>query len=166
VWGDPSTPAGLLRHVARGDYGTASLSASHGAPKALAHLAALGRHLVVDPLVAPAALALVAVVARLLRPGVAGRASLLALVASIALAGPMFASRFNAPLVAVGPLIVERFYLLPSLLVAVLAALDALLRAGRPVYVTNASVPGVARAFPCYAMARAGAIARRWLPAE
>jgi len=131
VWGDPRDLAGLLRHVARGDYGTTSLSASHGAPKALAHLAALGRHLVVDSLALPAALALVAVVALLRRPRAEGlpgrpdRAAALALVASLVVAGPVFASRFNAPLVAVGPLIVERFYLLPSLLIALLGALGA-----------------------------------------
>ncbi|MDP3220881.1 MAG: hypothetical protein Q8S73_42745, partial [Deltaproteobacteria bacterium] len=131
VWGDPRDLAGLLHHVARGDYGTTSLSASHGAPKTLAHLAALGRHLVVDSLALPAALALVAAVA-LLRPpraddlpGRPDRAAALALVASLVVAGPVFASRFNAPLVAVGPLIVERFYLLPSLLIALLCALGA-----------------------------------------
>lgn len=130
VWGQPDTLAGLLHHVARGDYGTTSLSSAHGAPRPLAHLAALGRHLAVDSLAVLPALALVTLGARLRRDAPT-RAPTLALLAALLVAGPLFASRFNAPLVAVGPLIVERFYLLPSVLLAVLAAPGADLVAGR-----------------------------------
>mgnify|MGYP003348957426 CR=1 FL=1 len=47
------------------------------------------------------------------------------LLASLLLSGPVFVARFNVSLRALGPLIVERFHLMPLALVAMLAGIGA-----------------------------------------
>lgn len=117
-WGDPSTLSGLLHHFLRSDYGTFKLAASSDRGEPTAQLWALSRALMIQSYgLVVAALAAAAIIRR--RAPIRG----LMLVASVLLAGPVFIARFNLPPHGLSARIVERFYLLPLSLLAVLAAM-------------------------------------------
>lgn len=129
IWGDAGTAAGLFAHVRRAQYGTTRLSitpaSGRGAADPLEHVLEFLWRLTNDlaglPVLALVALS-VAYVVRKERLGSTARSAWTALSATIVLAGPAFVALFNIPLDAIGVVIVERFYLLPELLVCVAAA--------------------------------------------
>jgi hypothetical protein len=128
MWIDAPTLGSLFFSMRRGTYGTLSLSSVPLASQPLANLEhlALGatRHLLGLPVVTLAALG---VALRTRRHRTTDRrfaASLAALVGALVLAGPAFVASFNLPLEGAGPTVIQRFYLLPEVLVTVLAALS------------------------------------------
>ena len=117
VWGDFSELEGLLHHMVRGDYGTTRLAISDATPNPLAHVGAMARHVVTDLLVIPALLGLVGFGWAAWRgPSRWGAA---ALIVTWVLAGPVFVAQFNLELAGIARFIVQRFYLLPQMLLAV-----------------------------------------------
>lgn len=121
VWGDPGTWGGLWRHVTRADYGTFQLMAS-GAPADPG--AGVGRFF---EQTASHALGLPLVIGvfgfawayRLARPEHPSRGEVLALAATWASAGPLFALALSGPPDALGATLVERFRLLPEVVLTI-----------------------------------------------
>jgi hypothetical protein len=140
VWGDLTTPSGLVAHFLRRDYGTTQLTIRTTRPPLAANLLALARTLFVDLRGVGFALALASLavgVVRGLRPGAERRSrAIAALAASFVLAGPLFALLMNVELSPEGLASVRRFHLLPMVLLVVPLALgaDAVLRRVRAAY--------------------------------
>ena len=134
VWGDVTTPAGLVHHFLRRDFGTTQLAVGRTEKAPLASLTALARTLFVDLRWIPALLGLGVLVVEPIRARGARRFGLWALAASFALAGPGFAALTNVELSPEGLAIVRRFHLMPLLLLTIPFALgiDAALRTVRP----------------------------------
>lgn len=122
VWGDPTTIDGFLGMVTRSVYGTFSLTVRDTAGSILEHWWLLGEYLVsaFSPIgIGLAVLGGVWFARR--RPGEAT-----ALLAWFVMAGPIFVALANPPLTdPVTRGVLERFYLLPSLPVAVLVGVGA-----------------------------------------
>ncbi len=127
VWGAATDIAGLWHHLLRVDYGTTQLAVGNAPAQPLPHLLLLGGHLLGDPFWLPGLLAILAMAVLLFRkepvPGLPAREETIALLTTLLLCGPMFVSRFNIVPTAIGRQVVERFHLLPMLLVALLAGL-------------------------------------------
>ncbi len=116
-WGDPRTPDALWRDITRADYGTYNLvvSGQHGSP--IDHVLLLLRDLYDGFTVAGCVLALVGAWWLWRRQPLAS----LALVLAFVVAGPAFVAYANPSIdnpVVYG--VLERFYVLPSIFVAVL----------------------------------------------
>ncbi len=114
VWGDVTTPSGLLFHFRRGEYGTASFAVhsqrADRAGQVLLLAANTLRGLVGIPLLA------------LLGARRAWSAQTACLAASLLLAGPAFVALFNLSTEGLDRIVVERFHLLPQLLTCLLVA--------------------------------------------
>ncbi|MBX3209572.1 MAG: DUF2723 domain-containing protein [Labilithrix sp.] len=161
VWGDASTPRGLLHHFLRADYGTASLAVSDRPPEPIGQLVLLGKTLLESGigilLVAGLAVAAAALVRR--RPWPRGLAGL---VASFVLAGPLFVTRFNLAPRGLHELVVVRFHLFPLVLAAVVGSLavtrilDRLRERGRVVVMGLIPFAMVMRGFWSYDIVAAG----------
>ncbi|MBI5494818.1 MAG: DUF2723 domain-containing protein [Deltaproteobacteria bacterium] len=130
AWGDTHSAAGLLHHMLRRDYGTFRLALRDEGTTTLANpaawLAAVPReYLLVH------ALAMLPGLAVLSRAPTRG--FMAALSASVLLAGPVLLAQFNVAPVDVGLAVVERFHILPTLLLAPWAAVGvaAVLRRAR-----------------------------------
>jgi hypothetical protein len=125
VWGETSTMQGLFFHLRRGEYGTTSL----GLAQASAPVSRIGNvvALLVDVTRGLAGLPIVAIAASLLARGKRTsqglrRTGKWLLFASFALAGPCFTLLFNLSTEGLDRLVVERFWLFPQLILAVLVA--------------------------------------------
>lgn len=139
VWGEATDPGGLLHLLLRRDYGTFRLASRAQERQPLAQIAALSWHLLRDlhytPLLCLPALALG--VRGLLQRGRrlldAAAVPPLLLALCFVGAGPFFVALFNLPLSGIARHVIQRFYLLPQLLAALLVALslDLLLRLPR-----------------------------------
>lgn len=129
-WGGTSSVAGLLHHFLRADYGTTQLQSGGGERAPLAHVGAVLWRALLD---LPGFLVVSAIAPFVHPPKKEDRAPLLALAASFLLSGPLFVTLFNARLDNVGAVIVERFYLLPEVVLCVLGAIaiESLLGARR-----------------------------------
>ncbi len=114
VWGETSTWAGLLFHFRRGEYGTVTFAVRSQASDRLGQLVFLTMSTLRGLLFLPV-LALVSIRKK-------PRAATIALFASIVLAGPAFVALFNLTTVGLDRLIVERFHLLPQVLLAIAIA--------------------------------------------
>lgn len=114
VWGDVSTPSGLFFHFRRGEYGTASFAVHSQRADRLGQIGLLAsntaRGLVGLPLIA------------LLGVRRKWSAQTVCLALSVCLAGPAFVSLFNLSTEGLDRIVVERFHLLPQLLLCVLIA--------------------------------------------
>jgi hypothetical protein len=156
-WGHTGTVHGLVHHFLRADYGTTELALGAKVRAPADQLAALANALVLGMVGLP--LAALAGGARALarRPGIQGRGYVVALVLSFVLAGPAFVAWLNVPLAGLGQPVVDKFYLLPAALIAVLSALglDALAPALR-----SRSIHGGAAAALVGAIAAACAVPR------
>jgi hypothetical protein len=128
VWGNVHDLRSLVAHFLRSEYGTLRLSLSEKPQQPTTHVprmsGALARELLGLPvLVAGTGLAWALVAARRRATSPEWRAAILSLVLAFTACGPVFAARFNRSLTDNGSLIVERFYLLPMVPLAVLCAL-------------------------------------------
>lgn len=127
VWGEPVDLPRLFAHFRRAEYGSLQLSAGGTPSNPGAQLWQLARTAVPELLGLPVVAMLGGAVA-FARWRRAGRprepmTAVLVLVATFATMGVCFIGLFNRPLVGVGPLIVERFYVLPMVPATVLSAL-------------------------------------------
>lgn len=113
VWGDVDTLRGLFFHFRRGEYGTISFAVQSQRADRVGQVWLLVRGSVFGLMFLPL-LALVG--AR--RPN----ARALCLGASVVLAGPALVTLFNLSTVGLDRIVVERFHLLPQLLLALLIA--------------------------------------------
>jgi hypothetical protein len=124
MWLEEASVRGIWFHFERVAYGTLSLTGSGAARHPIEHLLALGRALFVEtrglPLVFVAALALAPSRRKL---AALARPEIVALVASFLLAGPLLIGSFDLALDGVAANIARRFYLLPELLVCLMAAI-------------------------------------------
>jgi hypothetical protein len=121
-WGDPDTVGEFLAVVSRSAYGTFSFTVREASGSPLEHLALFGEYLWVSFTPVGLGLAVAGLVALARRTAAAAWALGLAVV----VAGPVFVVFANPPLddpITRG--VLERFYLLPSLPVAVLAGVGA-----------------------------------------
>jgi hypothetical protein len=130
-WGQVTSPSDLIAIVLRREYGGAT-SFVPGAelpwPASVAAcLLTIARSWLWLPAVAGAAM----LGARIWRPAGETRRAWVLLAASIAFAGPVLASRFNIAPHGIGRYVVERFHLLPTILLAVPVAAAFDLAAGR-----------------------------------
>jgi hypothetical protein len=134
IWGDPGSMSGLLHHLVRGDYGTARLGLVGGDPKPWLHVGLLVSRTITDLWIVPPIIAIAGTAwlfARRPEPTpVASRIDGGVLLLTTLTAGPVFVSRFNIDATGMGALVVERFYLLPELLVCIPLALGVDLVAG------------------------------------
>lgn len=147
VWGDVHTWAGLLFHFRRGEYGTATFAVRSQESDRLGQLV----FLTVSTLRGLLFLPLLALLAAKRKP----RPQTLALLATIILAGPAFVALFNLTTVGLDRLIVERFHLLPQVLVAIAIApaLDVVVSRAR--HGVAAAIPlGLFSAFLSYVEVR------------
>ncbi len=161
VWGEPGTWGGLLRHVTRADYGTLSLTTGAQAPDAVANVGLYftqsASHLLVLPLLI-GGVGFWRAFARASAPSprrerattpVAtigpSKRETLTLLATWALAGPLFAVFLNLPPEGLGATLVERFRLLPEVVLTIALAwgLDAA-RALRETRALAVAVAGLA----------------------
>jgi len=117
TWGDTSTPAGLLHHFLRADYGTFNLAASTRKPSPLLNVTSLFKGIAVQS----AGVALFALVP-LFRKKKPALLPVMFAVSFLA-GGPGLIARFNTYPVGLASRIVERFYLFPLALVTVFAAI-------------------------------------------
>ncbi len=113
VWGDVDTLRGLFFHFRRGEYGTVSFAVQSQRADRIGQVWLLVRSSVFGLMFLPL-LALVGV----RRPS----ARALCLGASVVLAGPALVTLFNLTTVGLDRIVVERFHLLPQLLLALLIA--------------------------------------------
>jgi hypothetical protein len=127
-WGHAETLHGLVRHFLRADYGTTELALGRSGRAPREQLAALARALLGGMAGFPLAALAGGALALVRQPRARGRGHVIALVLSFVLAGPAFVAWLNVPLAGLGQPVVDKFYLLPAALVAVLSALglDAL----------------------------------------
>ncbi|HVU02986.1 MAG TPA: DUF2723 domain-containing protein [Polyangiaceae bacterium] len=146
VWGDLHDAADVVRHFLRSEYGSTRLGAADRAPLSGENLRRFAvaslRDLLGLPIVALAGVA----VLPFRNDGPSRRNDVLALFLAFVTTGPLFVALFNRPMTDVGPLIVERFYLLPFVVLSVLAALGLDAGASRPPH------PVVARLAPIAAL--------------
>jgi len=158
-WGTVRSASALVATILRREYGTFELSGRAEAGQSLANaaacLATIARSWLWLPAIAGAAMLGV----RIVRPAGESRWAWAALAASVVLAGPVLAARFDIAPRGIGLVLVQRFHLLPALLLAVpvAAACDvALARWSRPraaaalavagfVALVAAGLPGLAR---------------------
>ncbi|HTR49889.1 MAG TPA: DUF2723 domain-containing protein [Kofleriaceae bacterium] len=161
TWGDLHGVADLVPMWLRADYGgPTTLATQRGDVSAWASLAALAETLGRTWLWLPALAGVTAAIgyAARTRDRREPRASWIAWLASFVLAGPVLVARFNIPPTGTGRWVVDRFHLLPALLLAipiacvldrVVARLRAPLAAGLAVAVfaamLAASLPRLAR---------------------
>jgi hypothetical protein len=128
MWIDAPTLDGLLALFRRASYGTLSLSNLPLRSHPLGNLWLFFRGAMRQTLGLPAVVLLAGAFALARgRHGtldVRARRSLAALVASFVLAGPVFIACFNLPFEGAAPTVVERFYLLPEVVLTVLGALS------------------------------------------
>ena len=131
-WGDLHGLGDVVHMFLRLDYGgPTNLATARADVPALTSLGALAYTVGRTWLVVPALAGIAALVARIARPGDGEHETRWAwalLAASIAIAGPLLVSRFNIAPEGPGRWVVDRFHLLPSLLLALPVA-DALDRA-------------------------------------
>lgn len=127
IWGDVSSPTGLLHHVLRRDYGSFDLTQTTREASALTQLGSLTRHLTFDLLGAPTLIALATLCLGVWRKDPSGtpraRWAAAALLATVALEGPVLAGMANVNPVGAGLAVVRRLYLLPELLLCFAFAL-------------------------------------------
>jgi hypothetical protein len=128
MWIEAPSVAGVFFHFHRGSYGSISLAGTSVKAQPWANVVLFTRSFVRQMLGMPLVVLLAGGVA-LARGRVRAlpsrvRVSMLALAATLLLAGPLFASRFNLPFHGAGPTVAERFYLLPEVVLTVLAALS------------------------------------------
>ncbi|MDZ4694798.1 MAG: DUF2723 domain-containing protein [Deltaproteobacteria bacterium] len=117
AWGDTGSVAGLVRHFLRADFGTFSLGLSKSRLDPLRHAGAFLEAMGTQSVFLFGLAALIGIVVALRRqPLLAGT-----LVACLALAGPVFVVRFNLPDSDLAAAIRERFFLMPLMLVFVMA---------------------------------------------
>jgi hypothetical protein len=131
LWIEEPSLRGVWFHLRRGAYGSLALAGSGAAREPLQHILELSKRLVLDTMGLP--ILAVAILFRAPRAGTderLGRASRLALGASLLLAGPGLVALFDLPLHSIERQVVERFYLLPELMICVpgALALDAVAR--------------------------------------
>lgn len=128
----------LVDMIARNDYGGSARFATHGAAVTLgANVGELGLTLARTWLWLPLAFGVGALVHRCVRGP--HRVAWITLAATVVLAGPVLVARFNIPYDPIGRYVVQRFHLLPALVLAIpvavgLSAIGARLveRAGLP----------------------------------
>jgi hypothetical protein len=152
IWGDWTSLAGIQHHLRRGDYGTFRLAGAGSGREPVrqlwAVLVAFARYLA--PLMVTSTLAMVVhgILSRRstarTEPGsacnvsvdgvAAGRVAAVVLGSTLLISGPLFVALFNVSLDNVGAEVVERFYVLPLVVMSVLAArwIDGPLRAIGP----------------------------------
>jgi dolichyl-phosphate-mannose-protein mannosyltransferase len=121
-WGPVDDLADIIAMIARRDYGGPGSFAASGDSSVGANLGALFASLARAWLWLPAALGLGALAYRIARPGDDSgetRAAWLALAASWLVAGPILAATFNVPPEKLGLYIVQRFHILPTLLLVI-----------------------------------------------
>ncbi len=165
AWGDASTVRGLWRHFTRAEYGTFSLGLSTAPPTPLANVGLLVRSLLSETRWIGLIFAGFGAASLIRQPRPARLPGVL-LIASLAIAGPLFVARFNVPLEALGQRVVERFFLLPLLLVSLLAGLGVSPRLARlpraalaaPALIALALLANVAVVFPELPLAHAPTI--------
>ena len=122
IWGDPRTLGGFLGIVARSAYGTFSFTVRDTSGSALEHVALFAGYLVSAYTPVGMVLAVVGVAWLAVRRS----AEALALGLWLLMAGPIFLALANPPLIdPVTRGVLERFYLLPSLPVALAIAVGA-----------------------------------------
>jgi hypothetical protein len=128
-WGEAGGLGSWLHHVTRSDYGTFQLGAKAMETNALQHVARLMQHHVLNLLVAPFFAAIWAMGVHIRQAD--ERMRHVALSLTYLTAGPLFVASFNLSVVGVSGRIVERFYLLPAVVLCVYAGLgwSALMRA-------------------------------------
>jgi len=126
MWIEAPTWAGVFYHFRRGAYGTFSLSTTAEGAGPLVFLWLFAKTSTRQLLGLPIVVLLAALLGWKRRAGVerSRRVALVALGSTFLLAGPLFIARFNIPLVGAGPMVAERFYLLPEVLLTVMAALS------------------------------------------
>jgi hypothetical protein len=126
-WGELVSLGDLLHHVLRRDYGTTSLGIRDDGVSPWTNIAALLLNLLYQTRWLGSFAALLAALwllsARRRELDLPGRWSTLALASSFVLAGPVFASLMNLSPEGLSFQVIERFHLLPLLLVSVFAAL-------------------------------------------
>jgi hypothetical protein len=161
VWGEPGTWSGLLHHVLRADFGTLRLTAADPSPQALSNVGLYLAQTANHTLVVPVVIGLFGFVRMHVRAAGAGtetpasplpnRRDVLSLFATWALAGPVFAAFLNVSPDALGATVVERFRLLPEvvLTIAVAWGLDAwrALRESRPLPLALAAIAAIGPGF-------------------
>jgi hypothetical protein len=166
AWGDVRTFAGVFHHFVRADYGTMSLGASREAVSGMAHEMLFVKGLAEQTYVLPLFLAVFGAWVLVRKQSGEGRLPGVLLLLSFVLAGPLFVLQFNIAPGALGHLVTERFYLLPLLLLSLLAGvgitplLDRLPRAHiyGPAVVAMALVGGGAFTLPSLAVEHAPTI--------
>jgi hypothetical protein len=136
AWGDVTTPSGLWRHLLRADFGTTQLGIYEGGEGLwLRQILTFGAAALRELRWVGPPLALLGLAGLLARHHETPRRLLAAAVlASLLLGGPVLLALFNLAPDGVAAAVVERFYLLPLVLIAFLAAfgLDAVLTHVRP----------------------------------
>jgi hypothetical protein len=118
VWGDLSTLDGVWRHARRTDFGTFSFGIYGDERHTMEHLWLLARHsmvalLVVGPLVSVAGLVLWGT-NRI--PGMSRRMDAVMLTWSLVLSGPVLVGLMNLAPEGIALRVIERFYLLPTMI--------------------------------------------------
>jgi hypothetical protein len=124
AWGDVSTTDGLIHHFLRRDFGTFSFGIYGSERIPLRHVLALLRHLTFDTLGFGLALAVggFSVLWHRRLPGRDRRADTTALFLAWLCAGPLLVSLMNLRPMGFSLVVIERFYLLPQLLLVVPSA--------------------------------------------
>jgi hypothetical protein len=118
-WGRVDTAADLVRMISRHDYGVTSLMTGGADVPASASLLALIATLSRTWLWLPALAGLLALGARIIRPSGETRTAWCLLALSFLLAGPVLMARFNIDPHGIGLDTVQRFHILPALLLAI-----------------------------------------------
>lgn len=121
VWGACETMRGLLAHALREDYGVARLSAGHGGALPAEHLTALAGSLWSNALGVGLVFAAAGVAST--RAWSTRRPEFAALLATWVMVGPAFVARFNIAPTGIGRQVIERFHLLPLVVMSVFVAL-------------------------------------------
>ena len=125
AWGDPTTLTGLLHHLLRGDYGTLSLEPEDsGLTTDVSHVALWLRSIPFEAGVPAAILAVIGAIVlatRARRPG--PYRPLAAAIAGFVALQMLFFTRVGFPDEPLFVGVVERFWILPAMVVALLAAL-------------------------------------------
>jgi len=123
VWGHPTALDDVLGHFLRRDYGSLTLAAEGTENVTLANLGSLALSLGRSTLFAPALVGLGALGLAIARPANGQRAAWIALATTFLAAGPVFIALFNIPPVALGLHVVQRFHILPAMLLIVPTAI-------------------------------------------